>query len=157
MNVTSDAFIIIRRCSKYDLKRVLHIIYLLFYWLLSVFCFSACSTSFSVTDIPLRFRTRSIYFFAKFSLSYFSPKSSNSSSVVGTQNGSRSSATNPLKISWGLAAPEVFFRRSKVNYNSPSANPKLSITGMLALIVKYEVPSFISSDNIFPLRLFSTA
>jgi hypothetical protein len=45
-------------------------------------------------------------------LSDFSPRSSSSSTVVGTQNGSRSKVSYPEKISCGEAAPEVLLRIS---------------------------------------------
>ena len=57
---------------------------------LRVLCFSACSTTFFSTNSPFLFLTLSIYLLATFSLSAFSPRSSNSSSVVGTQKGSSS-------------------------------------------------------------------
>lgn len=57
-------------------------------FLLSVLCFSACSTIFSSTDRPFRLRTAFRYFRAWFSESAFSPKCRYSSSVVGTQKGS---------------------------------------------------------------------
>lgn len=50
-----------------------------------VLCFSACSITFLSTKRPFLFRTLSMYFLATFSRSAFSPRSSNSSSVVGTQ------------------------------------------------------------------------
>lgn len=53
-----------------------------------VFCFSANMTTLRSTAIPLRCRTESMYFLATFSRSAFSPRSSSSSSVVGTQKGS---------------------------------------------------------------------
>lgn len=56
-------------------------------------CFSANSTSFRSTNIPFRSRTPSTYAFAIFDRSAFSPRSSSSSSVVGTQNGSRSNSS----------------------------------------------------------------
>jgi ribosomal protein L32 len=55
-----------------------------------VLCFSANSTILRSTNIPFRSRTSSIYSLATFVRSAFSPRSSNSSAVVGTQNGSRS-------------------------------------------------------------------
>ena len=77
--------------------------------------------------------------------------------------------THPLKINWGLAAPEVRFlisespnRASAIlasqqqRCSIPSANPKLSATGSKADTVKKEVPSFISSDTILPLRFATT-
>ena len=97
---------------------------------LRVLCFSACSTIFLSTNMPFLSRTESMYPFAMFDRSAFSPKSSSSSSVVGTQKGSRSSISYltatwvssskrqrdcqayPLKISCGLAAPEVRLRMS---------------------------------------------
>lgn len=57
-------------------------------FLLRVLCFSACSTIFSSTYSPFRFRTAFMYFRAWFSESAFSPKCKYSSSVVGTQKGS---------------------------------------------------------------------
>src|SRR5712672_1190181 len=59
----------------------------------NVLCFSAVSTIFRFTNSPFRSLTRSMYPFAMFSLSAFSPSSSSSSSVVGTQNGSSSNIT----------------------------------------------------------------
>jgi hypothetical protein len=38
----------------------------------------------------------------------------------------------------------------------PSANPNDSTTGIIDLIVKNEVPSFISSETILPLLLATT-
>lgn len=131
--------------------------------------------------MPLRSLTLSIYPLATFARSAFSPRSSNSSSVVGTQNGSWSyssyldqilrythvllTRTHPLKISCGLAAPEVRLRISTTQSqrirnrfrvsNMPSANPKLSTTGSNAETVKKLVPSFISSATTLP-RLFAT-
>src|SRR6266702_5333058 len=76
--------------------------------------------------------------------------------------------THPLKTSWGLAAPDVFFLMSvnkisgiihylrNVFCHPPSANPKLSTTGRRARTVKNEVPSFISSATIFPRRFATT-
>lgn len=57
-------------------------------FLLRVLCFSACSTIFSSTWRPFRFRTAFMYFRAWLSESAFSPKCKYSSSVVGTQKGS---------------------------------------------------------------------
>lgn len=54
----------------------------------SVLCFSANSTILRSTNIPFRSLTPSIYPFATFDRSAFSPRSSSSSSVVGTQKGS---------------------------------------------------------------------
>jgi len=94
----------------------------------SVLCFSAVSTIFRITNIPFRVLTRSIYPFATLSRSAFSPSSSSSDSVLGTQNGSSSSgtylsltvrqhaytshSTHPLKTSCGLAPPDVRFLMS---------------------------------------------
>jgi hypothetical protein len=133
-----------------------------------------------------------MYALATFSRSDFSPRSSSSSSVVGTQKGSRSSISylsrkpqplpphrvaatslaHPLKINWGLAAPEVRFLMSekcqsgvndqrfpdfqRAERYTPSAKPKLSATGSKADTVKNEVPSFISSDTMRPLRFATT-
>lgn len=52
-----------------------------------VLCFSALITTLSSTNKPFLLLTISIYFLATLALSAFSPKSSNSSSVVGTQKG----------------------------------------------------------------------
>lgn len=52
----------------------------------------------------------------------FSPKSSNSSSLLGTQNGSSSKISNPSNTNCGCAAPEVRFLIS-------SLKPKDSATG----------------------------
>lgn len=56
-------------------------------YFLSVLCFSA-SNLFSSTNNPLRFLTAWTYPSATLARSAFSPRSSSSSSVVGTQNGS---------------------------------------------------------------------
>ncbi len=121
------------------------------HYLFRVFCFSAFSTNFfPAMNNPFRFLTPSIYFRATFSLSANSPRSSRSSSVKGTQNGSSSSISNPWKMSCGLAAPDVRLRIS-------SLKPKDSATGSSATIVKNGVPSFISSDRIRPRRRVMTA
>lgn len=67
-------------------------------------------------------------------------------------------------MSWGDAAPEVRFRISASQYckrrkrrsDVPSANPNDSTTGIIDLMVKNDVPSFISSETILPLRLATT-
>lgn len=74
--------------------------------------------------------------------------------------------THPLKISCGLAAPDVRLRISAsrcettpsqlANSSSPSAKPKLSTTGRRADTVKNVVPSFISSATIRPRRFATT-
>lgn len=79
---------------------------------LSVRCFSANSTIFFSTNIPFLFLTPSTYPLATLALSAFSPRSSSSSTVVGTQNGSWSSVSKPEKMSCGEAAPDVRFRIS---------------------------------------------
>jgi len=120
-------------------------------YLFKVFCFSASLTNFlPLTINPFLFLTPSIYLFATFSLSANSPKSSKSSSVNGTQNGSSSNISNPWKISCGEAAPDVRLRIS-------SENPKDSATGRRERIVKKGVPSLRDSERIRPRRRVSTS
>ena len=82
----------------------------------SVRCFSANSTIFLSTNKPFRSRTASMYPFAMLDRSAFSPRSSSSSSVLGTQNGSRSRSSKLTKEKyqqlWQLEA----------NYSSPTKN-----------------------------------
>lgn len=114
--------------------------------LFKVFCFSASLINFfPATNNPFLVRTTSIYLFATFSRSANSPKSSNSSSVAGTQNGSSSRASNPAKISCGDAAPDVRLRIS-------SENPNDSATGNRERMVKKGVPSFMVSERMRPRR-----
>lgn len=67
------------------------------FFLISVLCFSACSTIFSSTVKPLRLLTLFMYFLARFSTSDFSPKCAYSSSVRGVQKGSTSTTWKNLK------------------------------------------------------------
>lgn len=98
---------------------------------------------------PFLCRTPSIYFFAMFSRSASSPRSSKSSSVKGTQNGSSSSISNPAKTSCGDAAPDVRLRIS-------SLKPKDSATGNKDWMVKNGVPSFMNSVIMRPRRRVMT-
>jgi hypothetical protein len=63
----------------------------------SVRCFSANSTIFLSMNKPFLSRTASMYPFAMLERSAFSPRSSSSSSVLGTQNGSRSRSSNLIQ------------------------------------------------------------
>ncbi|KND89083.1 hypothetical protein TOPH_06285 [Tolypocladium ophioglossoides CBS 100239] len=120
-------------------------------YLFSVFCFSASVATFlPSTSRPFFRRTPSMYLLATFSLSPNSPRSSRSSSVNGTQNGSSSRISNPAKMSCGWAAPLVRLRIS-------SAKPKLSATGSRAWMVKNGVPSFMISATTRPRRRVSTS
>ena len=121
------------------------------HYLFNVFCFSASFTNFlPLTINPFLFLTPSIYLFATFSLSANSPKSSKSSSVNGTQNGSSSKISKPWKISCGEAAPEVRFRIS-------SLKPNDSATGRSERMVKKGVPSFMASERTRPRRRVITS
>jgi hypothetical protein len=120
-------------------------------YLFNVFCFSASLTSFlPLTIRPFLFLTPSIYLLATFSLSASSPKSSKSSSVNGTQNGSSSRISKPWKISCGEAAPDVRLRIS-------SEKPKDSATGTKERMVKKGVPSLRDSERMRPRRRVSTS
>lgn len=96
-------------------------------YLFSVFCFSA-STFLSITLRPFLLLTPSTYRLATFSRSASSPKSSNWSSVNGTQKGSSSSISKPANLNCGLALPLLLFLIS-------SEKPNDSATGMCAVIV----------------------
>jgi hypothetical protein len=124
---------------------------LVFPYLFNVFCFSASLTNFLPCTInPFLFLTVSIYLLATFSLSANSPKSSKSSSVNGTQNGSSSRISYPWKISCGDAAPDVRLRIS-------SEKPKDSATGRRDWIVKKGVPSLRASERTRPRRRVRTS
>lgn len=71
--------------------KTLHVVHRQGIYRFRVLCFSANSTILRSTKRPFRSRTVSMYTFATFSRSAFSPRSSSSSSVVGTQKGSISS------------------------------------------------------------------
>jgi hypothetical protein len=62
-----------------------------------------------------------------------------------------------LRFAFGfLFISQLFVLHRYVPGDVPSANPNDSTTGIIDLIVKKEVPSFISSETILPLRLATT-
>jgi hypothetical protein len=62
-----------------------------------------------------------------------------------------------LRFAFGFLFISQLFLLHRYEWGDvPSANPKDSTTGIIDLMVKKDVPSFISSETILPLRLATT-
>ena len=130
----------------WSISNVIHL------FLVSVLCFSACSTIFSSTWSPFLLRTPFMYFRALFCVSDFSPKSAYSSSVVGTQNGS-------ISMTWINKVVSISNQIAWTNYNINlltnwiGLNLESSLSSMLRLKTKYRVGYFKLDRRLSPIGI----